>query len=901
MEVLQHFSHKHPLVFIQDGPGPETAEEEENEACYCYGCKEKVEGSRYYCITGCKFCFHKMCAELELGLEIDNPIHPHPLILLPNPPFPENKSCSCSLCRYECLGYVFHCNTCDFFLDIDCAFLPLSAFGKISLLEHFSHQHPLLLIEKPTERLLYGRCDACREQLSGPIYRCLRCLDFGSDLHKQCAEDPPLEINPPFHPHPLFLLPTPPNRHEKFSDKCNVCNRTCSGFVYHCKPCDFVLDIICGFFQLSTITKFPKLKHFSHQHPLLLIHKEFNQVFVYPCTACEQALSRGTIYRCVDCPWNHLTLLTRSPRFKIRNGVRTSICRFCHGPFTGFVYRCDSCNFDLHVNCALLQLYNAGNFHTLQHFSHEHPLIFNENYNKDVNSHCSGCRKLLSGPFYRCMDCNSFDLHGECAELPLEINHPYHRRHPLTLLPNPPIHPEKCSCYWCKIQYEGFIYYCSSCDFGLDPENVSLPRMITVASHEHPWILLSMCISFICNFCGTDGECAPFVCTTCDRLVHKNCISLPQKIKTRRHEHTISHKYFLPEMQFGKWECKICHDEVNTEYGSYCCSASGCNYIAHVKCATAGVNWEEAVEDQDERLKEPLSLITDVIEEMTVGEETIAIEIKHAYHEHSLIMTFVGDVEEDCVCNGCMRSISVPFYSCKECDFFLHRLCAELPREKEHTIHKHSLTLIKMNSYACCVACNRFHHGFRYKCKRVSCRFEIDIQCSLLSDSLMHPSHEHMLLLTDKYKGNCSQCNDKNRLAYRCKERCGFALGFECVTLPLTTQFKYDKHPLSLTYYDGSDPSQLYCDSCEEERHRKDWFYHCEKCDNSVHPICVLGDLPFIKIGNLQVFEPYPHIVKFVNKFWNSPRCHVCGKPCSGQALECTNSGRTFHFKCVTG
>ncbi|OMO64210.1 DC1 domain-containing protein [Corchorus olitorius] len=1043
MELLIYFSHEHPLEFIQDDNIPKTAKEEndqddipdtveeeetdqddiseaaeeendhipetaeendrddileigendqhdfpettegENDEACCYGCKKEIEGPRYYCSTGCKFYFHKMCAELELGLKIDNPIHPHPLILLPNSPYPQDKQCFCSLCRYKCLGYVFHCKTCDFFQDIDCAFLPLSTFGKLSLLEHCSHQHPLLLIEKPTEsllddcccdaceeklsgpfcsclgcvdfgsdlhkhcaedlpleinppfhphplfllpsspypedkscfcslcrykclgfvfqcktcdffldiycaflplstfgnisllehfshphpllliamptkRLLYDCCcDACGEKLSGPFYRCLGCMDFGSDLHKHCAEDLPLEINSPLHPHPLFLLLRPPNRHENIYYSCNVCYRACYGFVYHCTPCNFGLDLICGVLQLSAITKFPKLEHFSHNHSLYLIDEEFDKVFVRPCAACEKELSGGTIYRCVDCgkfdlhkecaepprEINHpfhshpLILLARSPSFEIRNGIRTSECRFCHGLFAG------------------------------------------------------------------CVDCDSFDLYKECAELPLEINHPYHRKHPLILLPNPPIHPEKCSCYWCKIQYKRFIYYCSSCNFGLNPENVSLPRMITVSSHEHPWILLSACISFICNFCGTDGECAPYVCslcTSCDRVVHKNCISLPQKIKTRRHVHIISHTYFLPDKQPETRECKICHDEVNTEYGSYYCSASGCNYIAHVKCATAGVIWEEAVEDQEEWPDKSLSLITDVIEKVTVGEEIIATEIKHAYHEHSLIMTFVGEVEQDCVCDGCMRSISVPFYSCKECEFFLHRLCAELPRVKEHAIHKHRLTL-KKNFFACCVACNRFHHGFRYICDEESCRFEIDIQCSLLSDSLMHPSHQHMLLLTDKYKGNCSHCNNKNRLLYRCKESCGFALGFECVTLPLTTRFKYDKHPLSLTYYDGSDPCQLYCDSCEEERHRKDWYYHCVKCDNSVHPICVLRDLPFIKPGSLEVFDTYPHRVKFVKKLWNSPLCHVCHKLCSGQALECTYFCRTFHFKCITG
>ncbi|KAK8978652.1 hypothetical protein V6N11_055638 [Hibiscus sabdariffa] len=206
-------------------------------------------------------------------------------------------------------------------------------------------------------------------------------------------------------------------------------------------------------------------------------------------------------------------------------------------------------------------------------------------------------------------------------------------------------------------------------------------------------------------------------------------------------------------------------------YGSYCCSASNCHYLAHVNCATDPAIWDGTIipEDYDgssmEALDESSSLITDVVEQVSIGEQMVASEIKHAYHDHNLTLTFSrGRIKDESQCDGCMRPISTPFYSCDQCQFFLHKLCAELPRAMRHPFHKHLLTLANSHGdydFSRCHACRHPYHGFGYKCNKSDCiRDEInfDIRCMLLSDTLKHPNHEHSLYLVHNFAGDCSGC-----------------------------------------------------------------------------------------------------------------------------------------------
>ncbi|TYI35181.1 hypothetical protein ES332_A03G058600v1, partial [Gossypium tomentosum] len=621
-------------------------------------------------------------------------------------------------------------------------------------------------------------------------------------------------------------------------NNCFVCGKLIDGPTYVCNECKYYLHKRCAELELT-----PHLNHPFH-------------------------------------PQHLLTLFPKSP---YEGGWG---CDFCQRPSSGFVYHCDPCKFDLHINCALLQSSIAPNFPTPLH---QHPLLFIQDHNEEVNRDCSGCMKPLSGPIYHCSDCSLsdefFNLHKQCAELPLEINHTYdHRKHPLTFLPKRPTHLHNCSCYLCKIQWEGFVYSCSFCKIELTLDDFFSPQTITNENHEHPWTLLSRQRSFVCDFCGTTGDRTPYICAICDLLVHKNCISLPRNILITRHHHVISHSYSLPQQDEL---CRICYKEVDTRYGSYHCNASDCDYIVHVHCATDKAVWDgkSIPEGYDERsmeaLDESINWITDVIEEMSFGEITVAVEIKHAYHDHNLRLTFSGEMNNDGQCDGCMRTISTPFYSCEQCKFFLHKECAELPRNKRHPFHKHLLTLTNSNTVIfVCSACQSLHHGFNYKCDDGNCMsfFECDIP------------HEHSLFLVHNFSANCNACRRKSdpwNMAYRCTKHCEFTLDLECATLPLTAWYKYDRYPLTLTCFNDSDPSQHYCDLCEYERDQNDWFYYCTECDNSLHSKCALGDLPFLKIGsNIDKRLFHKHHFTIVKNIWDCPPCKFCGEVCNGQALQ---------------
>ncbi|KAE8692606.1 hypothetical protein F3Y22_tig00110831pilonHSYRG00156 [Hibiscus syriacus] len=216
-----------------------------------------------------------------------------------------------------------------------------------------------------------------------------------------------------------------------------------------------------------------EIHHFSNQHPLLFIQDQDSTSEAACCFGCGRSLEGSSCgYGCTEC------------KHYIHKG-----CAELSGS-AGFVYHCASCKLDLLVNCALLHSPIAADFPTCLH---EHPLFFVENHNEEIKRDCSGCMKPLSGPLYHCVDCSYpefFNLHQECAELPLEIKHPYNGKHPLTLLPIPLTHPHNCSCYLCKIQWEGFVYSCSICKLELTPDDVITPPKITISSHKHPWKLL---------------------------------------------------------------------------------------------------------------------------------------------------------------------------------------------------------------------------------------------------------------------------------------------------------------------------------------------------------------------------------------------------------------------------
>ncbi|XP_051147081.1 uncharacterized protein LOC127262444 [Andrographis paniculata] len=168
---------------------------------------------------------------------------------------------------------------------------------------HFSHPHPLKLISSPnSQTLISSVCAGCKKNSSGPIYICTICTTFF--LHKNCF-DMPKKITHPFHKaHPFFLLPDPAYAEGIFS--CDACREPGSGFSYHCKPCGIDLHILCAAMPLS-------VSHACHVHELHLAFENPYGGKAYSCDICKNEGSSNTwLYRCNSCEFDAHLNCTRT-------------------------------------------------------------------------------------------------------------------------------------------------------------------------------------------------------------------------------------------------------------------------------------------------------------------------------------------------------------------------------------------------------------------------------------------------------------------------------------------------------------------------------------------------------------------------------------------------------------
>ncbi|KAG4156784.1 hypothetical protein ERO13_D02G018800v2 [Gossypium hirsutum] len=659
--------------------------------------------------------------------------------------------------------------------------------------------------------------------------------------------------------------------------------------------------------------------NYGHQHPLLLILNQdqliHNQSGVTHCSRCGEKVSapcfccaeRCGFYVhkvCAEAPLelNH-PFHTHHPLLLMQNAPYSSgryICNFCDKDGSKFVYHC-SCGLDFHIKCALFTFNIAeNNLKELDHVALQHPLISTENGDEELGdvSKCFGCWEPLAKYTHFSPDCG-FNFHEKCAKLPFKLNHECHRKHPLALQFN----SKRLSCKICRETNRktdrrriGFVYGCSPCKFAVHIECVSasLDLVVEDKSHEHPFSLFTRRSSFICDACGMEGSYASYICCTCNIMVHKKCTSLPRIIKSKWHDHRLFHIYFFPD-EFTSSDCMICHDEVDPEHGSYCCSH--CNITFHVRCVTEDKRSYSIVslENEDEMPNES-SII--VIESNDAGEAT---KIKHFKHMHNLMLgPFDGGYENNC--DGCMLPISDPFYYCSECVFFLHKACAELPKMKNvwHELCREPLALISDKVFEC-AKCRHISNTFAYECSECESKRCLRCVIALTPGARTSLRHEHPLFFYKDYHGRCDACGNLTLGAFCCKD-CNFVLHFGCFSLPITAHHKCDEHLLSLTAHnDNKYLESHYCDICEESRDTNRWFYHCAICDTSVHVNCVLGKYPFLKLGSIFEETDHPHPLTIVKKKYYYLDCNKCGKPCEDLSLECSKLECKYivHLDCV--
>ncbi|KAF2610534.1 hypothetical protein F2Q70_00008341 [Brassica cretica] len=161
--------------------------------------------------------------------------------------------------------------------------------------------------------------------------------------------------------------------------------------------------------------------------------------------------------------------------------------------------------------------------------------------------------------------CNLCDLsfHKDCAESTPEINYSCHPKHILKRLT-----------------------HVSNVDINCAKHPPPF-TLVHPKAHEHSLTLMPQ-RSFVCNSCGMDDDPNPYVCLSCNFMIHKNCIDMPRIIKINRHDHRIYYNNFLDTRD---WKCGVCQKEMSWMFGAYSCSK--CPDLAiHLRCATRFGIWD---------------------------------------------------------------------------------------------------------------------------------------------------------------------------------------------------------------------------------------------------------------------------------------------------------------------
>ncbi|KAF2315057.1 hypothetical protein GH714_038046 [Hevea brasiliensis] len=290
-----------------------------------------------------------------------------------------------------------------------------------------------------------------------------------------------------------------------------------------------------------------------------------------------EALHRKIQHLFHECP---LVLLT-TPSYK---------CDGCGKDCSGLTFRCGECYFQICLECALLPTVESGGHTKIQHFFHGHPLIFSEKKATD-EAYCYECGECCRGNAYGCSKCNFF-LHKSCAQLPQEIQNPFHPEHPLTLLNMASQKSETVKCNLCLKACSYFAFCCKKCSFIVDVECASLKPTVKYQGHNHLLTVVENIHGELqCDACYSScrGSSA-FRCMECNFDLHLICGPLPCTIKHKCHVDPLTLKdfYVEDEDEDDEFYCDACEERRDPRLCVYYC-AQGCPMVCDVKCVISEV------------------------------------------------------------------------------------------------------------------------------------------------------------------------------------------------------------------------------------------------------------------------------------------------------------------------
>ncbi|XP_075499966.1 uncharacterized protein LOC142538534 [Primulina tabacum] len=174
---------------------------------------------------------------------------------------------------------------------------------------------------------------------------------------------PSLTIKHFSHPHDLHPLPS--NYPQNLAGLCSACKLPSSGMMYTCPPCNFILHQSCA--QLPKLITHPA--HCSHCSYDLHVRCSIKPLKIR--------------HRAHPCDLN----LTFQTPYANSKGFSCDICRMIGEK--QWLYRCDSCQFDVHMDCTASQLQILHHHQALpsSNTSHYHSQLMHSASTAGIPSH----------------------------------------------------------------------------------------------------------------------------------------------------------------------------------------------------------------------------------------------------------------------------------------------------------------------------------------------------------------------------------------------------------------------------------------------------------------------------------------------------------------------------------
>ncbi|KAF9599335.1 hypothetical protein IFM89_036633 [Coptis chinensis] len=109
----------------------------------------------------------------------------------------------------------------------------------------------------------------------------------------------------------------------------------------------------------------------------------------------------------------------------------------------------------------------------IKNFSHDHNLILEHD---KTPYKCDGCKEPGWGPRYRCEECN-YDLHMDCALASGSLSHSFYENCTFEFLESAPSRCDR-FCDACTRDIQGFVYHCHKTGYDLHPCCANLPYIL---------------------------------------------------------------------------------------------------------------------------------------------------------------------------------------------------------------------------------------------------------------------------------------------------------------------------------------------------------------------------------------------------------------------------------------